>query len=287
MHGPSPCYHNGLSVRRHCVIMGGGRGGGVSRGCSPASTRARRPSSCGRAQRSVVPSAPRRGEKEWGVSQPEIVSRARPVVPKTARRTLTREIIETIVLTLLIFFAVHYSIQPYQVDGPSMQPGLVSDCDAPSSTHCERVLVNLLAYDFGAPARGDVIVFHPPTSTDPNLYYVKRIIARPGDTIQVTPSSVYVNGVALNEPYIAGYGTPPLAGDETVGGCSAGSAMTTLGKDEYWVMGDNRTDSVDSRCFGPIARQSIVGKADGIVWPFDSIQWLRDYSGVFAGVGKP
>jgi signal peptidase I len=220
------------------------------------------------------------------VSQSSILSQERSASPKVRRRTLTREIIETAVLTLLIFFAVHYSVQPYRVDGPSMQPGLVSDCDALSPKHCERVLVNLLAYDFSTPARGDVIVFHPPTSNDPNLYYVKRIIAVPGDTIEITPSSVLVNGVTLKEPYIAGYGKSPIAGDETVSGCTAGLAPTVLGKGEYWVMGDNRTDSVDSRCFGPIARQSIVGKADAIVWPFDSIKWLPDYSGVFASAAK-
>ena len=220
------------------------------------------------------------------MSQSSTVGQRRPVVAQSTRRTLTREIIETIVLTLLIFFAVHFSVQPYQVDGPSMQPGLVSDCDAPHPAHCERVLVNLLAYDFGSPARGDVVVFHPPTSTDPNLYYVKRIIAVPGDTIQVTPSSVLVNGVALKEPYIAGYGSSPIAGDETAGTCSEATAPITLSKDVYWVMGDNRTDSVDSRCFGPIARQSMVGKADAIVWPLDSIQWLRDYSGIFSSVAK-
>ncbi|MGZ3676878.1 MAG: signal peptidase I, partial [Ktedonobacterales bacterium] len=84
---------------------------------------------------------------------------------------LAREIIETVVLTLLIFFAVHFSVQPFRVDGPSMQPGLHTD---------ELVLVNLLTYDFSAPQRGDVIVFHPPTSvdavTDGSVQYVKRII---------------------------------------------------------------------------------------------------------------
>jgi signal peptidase I len=220
------------------------------------------------------------------LSQPSAVGQRRPAVPKSTRRTLTREIIETIVLTLLIFFAVHFSIQPYQVDGPSMQPGLVSDCEAPHPAHCERVLVNLLAYDFGSPARGDVVVFHPPTSNDPNLYYVKRIIAVPGDTIQVTPSSVLVDGIALKEQYIAGYGSAPIAGDETAGTCSEATAPITLGTDEYWVMGDNRSDSLDSRCFGPIARQSMVGKADAVVWPLNAIQWLRDYSGVFTGIGK-
>ncbi|MFI5271762.1 MAG: signal peptidase I [Ktedonobacterales bacterium] len=217
----------------------------------------------------------------------------RPVA-KPKPKNFTREVIETIVLTLLIFFAVHFSIQPYQVDGPSMQPGLVSDCDQPHPTHCERVLVNLLAYDFATPAHADVVVFYPPTNTARDCSgsdatrecYVKRIIGVPGDTIQITPTSVLVNGVALKEPYIANAGSAAALGSQTDGYCAEATQPIKLGQNEYWMMGDNRTDSVDSRCFGPVARQSIIGKADAIVWPFDSIQWLHDYSSVFAHAEK-
>jgi signal peptidase I len=202
------------------------------------------------------------------------------IVPKTRaagtkRRTLSREIVETIVLTLLIYFAVHFSIQPYAVDGPSMQPGLHTG---------EKVLVNLLVYDFGSPKRGDVIVFHPPTTNDPNLYYVKRVIAVPGDTIEISPTAVYVNGTLLHEPYIAS-----VSGDSPFDQNALNPGVTpqrTLGKDQYWVMGDNRTNSVDSRFFGPISRQSIVGKADAVVWPLNVFQWLPDETSVFAGAGQ-
>lgn len=200
-----------------------------------------------------------------------------PKSPATGskRHSLSREIVETVVLTLLIYFAVHFSVQPYAVDGPSMQPGLHTG---------EKVLVNLLAYDFGAPKRGDVIVFHPPTSNDPNLYYVKRIIAMPGDTIQIQPTAVYVNGKQLREPYIA-----KVSSDSPFDQSDVNSVVvppTTLGKDQYWVMGDNRTDSVDSRFFGPINRRSIVGKADAVVWPLSSFTWLPDETGVFEGVNR-
>src|SRR5579859_5895766 len=111
---------------------------------------------------------------------------------------VAREIVETVVLTLLIFFAVHFSVQPYRVYGPSMQPGLRTD---------DYVLVNLLTYDFAGPQRGDVIVFYPPSNpfhdcTPPHDCFVKRIIGIPGDTITITPNAVIVNGVKLNEPYI-------------------------------------------------------------------------------------
>src|SRR5262249_15171810 len=159
---------------------------------------------------------------------------------------------------------VHFSIQPFRVDGPSMQPGLHTD---------ELVLVNLLTYTFGTPQRGDVIVFHPPS--DPEHQFVKRIIGLPGDTVTLTPTSVTVDGTALHEPYIAPL---PPDGEENTIGCltfdAKGASQFVLQKDQYWVMGDNRLDSQDSRCFGAIARQSIVGKAEMVVFPFGSIHWL-------------
>jgi signal peptidase I len=183
------------------------------------------------------------------------------------RSHIIREITETIVLTLLIFFAVHFSVQPFRVNGPSMQPNLHTN---------NLVLVNLLAYDFGSPQRGDVIVFHPPISSDGSEYYVKRIIAVPGDTIQLTATAVIVDGKKLSEPYIN-----TLQGDIE----NPNVVPTrTLQKDQYWVMGDNRDNSQDSRFFGPIARSAIIGKAEVVIWPINSLEWLRNYSYVFAGM---
>ncbi len=110
--------------------------------------------------------------------------------PRTAaprrRAHLAREIIETLVLTLVIFLAVHFSVQTFRVDGESMMPGLNTD---------EYVLVNKLAYLFHGPSRGDVIVFQYPV--DPRQDFIKRVIGLPGDTIKITPTQVYVNGVLL------------------------------------------------------------------------------------------
>ena len=178
-----------------------------------------------------------------------------------------REVIETVVLTLLIFFAVHFSVQPFFVDGPSMQPGLHTG---------ELVMVNLLAYDFSAPQRGDVIVFHPPD--DPSQQYVKRIIGIPGDTVTVTPSAVYVDNTLLKEPYI--YPLQPGQNESPV----AIPAMK-LGPGQYFVLGDNRLNSRDSRYFpSPVTRQMIIGKVEFVMWPLGNMQWLKDYSRVFAGV---
>ena len=185
-----------------------------------------------------------------------------------------REIIQTVALTLLIFLAVHFSIQPFRVDGPSMQPGLHTD---------ELVLVNLLTYDFGTPQRGDVIVFHPPG--DPDQQFVKRIIGVPGDTVTLTPTSVAVDGKVLNEPYISHI---PQGAEENAVGCldfgPKGSVQVVLQKDQYYVMGDNRLNSQDSRCFGTISRQRIVGKAEVVLFPLNSIHWLPSYAAVFQKV---
>lgn len=201
------------------------------------------------------------------------VSNARIVRPGAAAtdsgQKFVREVVETVLLTLLIFFAVHFSVQPFRVDGPSMQPGLHTG---------EYVVVNLLTYDFTAPQRGDVIVFHPPDS--PDTPYVKRIVAIPGDMVSVTADAIYVNGVKLNEPYISAL-APGQPENPTV------IPSLKLDKDQYFVLGDNRINSQDSRFFSrPVTRQMIVGKAELVIWPVTSLQWIRNYSSVFAGIKR-
>lgn len=185
-----------------------------------------------------------------------------------------REILETVILTALIFLAVHFSIQPYRVDGPSMRPGLHTD---------ELLIVNLLTYHFGSPRRGDVVVLHPPS--DGGSQYVKRIIGIPGDTIVLTPSGVSVDGIPLHEPYIEQIAPGE---DMNIGGCLDFSANAqiriVLQKNQYYVMGDNRRDSLDSRCFGPVTADRLIGKAEVVIFPLDGLHWLSDYSSIFAGV---
>lgn len=183
------------------------------------------------------------------------------------KTNIAREIIETVVLTLLIFFAVHFSVQPYFVDGPSMQPGLHTG---------ELVVVNLLTYDFSSPQRGDVIVFHPPD--DPGQQYVKRIIGLPGDTITITANAVIVDGKKLNEPYIHSL-APGEAESPVV------ISNLKLGAGQYFVLGDNRDNSRDSRFFpSPVTRQMIIGKAEVVAWPLNALEWIQNYSNVFAGI---
>jgi signal peptidase I len=179
-----------------------------------------------------------------------------------------REVVETLLLTALVYLAVSNSVQYMRIDGPSMQPGLQPE---------QGVIVNKLAYIFGAPSRGDVIVFHTPVT--PSQEYIKRIIAIPGDTIALTDTSVTVNGAQLKEPYVNPADTGPNENGQVI-------PPTKLGPGEYWVMGDNRGNSIDSRSFGFVPRQNIIGKAEMVVWPLTAIHRIPTYSEVFVGVGK-
>ncbi len=181
------------------------------------------------------------------------------------QQALLREITTTLLITIVLFLGLRYSAQAVPLDGPSMQPGLHKD---------ERVLVNSLAYIFSQPQRGDVIVFHPPNALTER--YIKRVIGLPGDTIRLTLTNVYVNGVKLNEPYIAPtpYGFLENQEPETV----------HLGTDQFFVMGDNRTDSTDSRSFGPITQREIIGKAEFVVWPLNDFHDISNYAETFADI---
>lgn len=174
---------------------------------------------------------------------------------------LLREIIETVLLTVIIFLAISFVIQSYHVDGSSMEPGLNSR---------ELVMVNKLAYlpIFGKPGRGDVIVFHAPI--DPGKDFIKRIIGLPGDTIKTDDTHVWVNGVQLNEPYIM------------PGGLKSAVLQRTVPADQYFVMGDNRPVSDDSRDWGFVPKDAIVGKAMIVYWP--SWEIINTFPAVYANV---
>lgn len=176
------------------------------------------------------------------------------------RSHLAREIVETVALTLLIFIAIRFVIQSYRVDGPSMQPGLSTN---------EYVLVNKVTYLFHVPVRGDVIVFHYPG--DPTKDFIKRIIGIPGDVIRTNSTDVWVNGQKLSEPYISVPANP--------------SANTwKVPQNEYFVMGDNRDVSDDSRYWGDVPKDFIVGKAVVVYWPFNNWQVINTYPSVYAHI---
>ncbi|MEO6987523.1 MAG: signal peptidase I [Aquihabitans sp.] len=133
----------------------------------------------------------------------------------------------------------------------------------------DRVLVNKLSYQFGDPSRGDVVVFErPPGETGAIKDLIKRVVAKPGEHIAIHDGSVWINGSQVTESYTNGKPSDPMV--ECSGGANAGIETPEgllIPEGHVFVMGDNRTNSHDSRCFGPIAEDSIVGRAFLILWP--------------------
>jgi signal peptidase I len=163
------------------------------------------------------------------------------VEPLRKPSTLLRSIIEIFVLTAIIFLIVNTAIGRFQIQGPSMQPNLQEG---------ERVIVDKISYSLLPPQRGDIIVFDGHGSVD----LIKRIIALPGETIEIQGGQVFINGAVLDEPYLE----HPTSSDVQA---------QQVATDHYFVMGDNRGNSQDSRTFGPIPTKEIVGRAWIIYWP--------------------
>ncbi len=177
---------------------------------------------------------------------------------------LLREVLEVAILTLLLFVVVHLVVQNYRVDGPSMTPTLLNH---------EYILVDKATYALGKPQRGDVIVFAWPR--DPSQDFVKRVIGVPGDTVRVSANGVVtVDGVTINEPYTLDLLNPYPPN------------TWTLGPNEYFVLGDNRGDSSDSRDWGPVPQADIIGKATLVYWPFGEVHVLHDWSNVYTSIHK-
>jgi signal peptidase I len=130
----------------------------------------------------------------------------------------------------------------------------------------DRVLVNKLSYRFGDPSRGDIIVFdRPSAATDATIKeLIKRVIGLPGETIETRDGQVWINGAPLEEPWLRLEDTG-CPGSETPSGIPA----QVVPEGTVWVMGDNRCDSTDSRVFGPIDQDTIVGRAFVRIWPLD------------------
>jgi signal peptidase I len=206
------------------------------------------------------------------------------------RAHLAREVVETLLLTGLIFLVVHFSIQSRPVSTPSMENGLQPN---------QSIVVNSLAYLFSAPHRGDVIVLHRhhiPTapgkipdgcSADSGTNgkfmtcdFVKRVIGVPGDTIQVTPIQIILNGVVLKEPYVL-----LQQPDEPPNGAVIGPVK--LGSDQFFVLGDNRQNSADSRFWeSPVLRHDVVGRVVMVFLPLNNLHWLPSYSSVYDAASK-
>ena len=177
--------------------------------------------------------------------------------------TIIKEILQTALISLGIFFFVYiFLVQPHRIKGESMNPNFADG---------ELILTEKVSYYIYKPQRGDVVVFKAPKTT--RVDFIKRIIGLPGENVKIEDGTVFINGQKLIEPYET---------QKTQGGMSI-----TLLENQYFVLGDNREASSDSRSFGPIERNTIKGKAWLVYWPITRSgrsQGLRIISSINYGI---
>lgn len=155
------------------------------------------------------------------------------------------EVAKVVVISLAIIIPIRYFlIQPFYVKGASMEPNFFD---------YEYLIIDEISYRFNDPARGDVIVLKDPRNR--SQYFIKRIIGLPGETVEVDDGVIEIDGEVLDEdPYL----------DVATGGDIA----VTLGEGQYFILGDNRSASLDSRVFGPVDEKEIIGRVWIRAWPF-------------------
>ena len=158
-------------------------------------------------------------------------------------KTLVIEIIGTLLAGVVIFILINISVQYSIVEGSSMEPNLHDG---------QRLLINKIAYS--NPQRGDVIIFPPPHVANPEKDFIKRIIGMPGEIIEIKDGVVYINDSPLDEPYI-------------VDNAGIDMPLTVVPDGQYFVLGDNRGNSSDSRQGWTVPGEDIVGKAWLSIWP--------------------
>ncbi|MCB9812784.1 MAG: signal peptidase I [Pseudomonadales bacterium] len=177
------------------------------------------------------------------------------------------DLLETTVIGLSFFLIVYlFFMQPHQVNGLSMFPNFDSG---------DYVLTDKVSYRTGEPQRGDVIVFHAPPEagcpTGTGCDFIKRVIGVPGDRVAVHDGNVYLNDEKLEETYLP-------EDYKTIEGKFIVGRTVTIGPNEYFALGDNRSHSSDSRVWGPVSSSEIVGKAFFRYWPMDKIGPIKNVS---------
>ena len=224
----------------------------------------------------------KRLEPDYPAAEPE--SEANATSSSTSARRAVREVVETILLALVIFVAVRALVLNFKVDGRSMMPNLINH---------EMLLVNRnvyfhfdlnelrnvlpgddtdeedIVYPLHPPERGDIIVFNPPLNVPSDKPYIKRVIGLAGDTVVIRDGSVFVNDIELEEPYIASGITDCESGREC--------GPVDVPEGEVFVLGDNRGDSSDSRVFGPVPIDNVIGKAWITYWPLSEFDIVPHY----------
>lgn len=178
-----------------------------------------------------------------------------PALRRERGSSLLSSLVEVVIIVgtafILALLIQQFVVKPFYIPSESMENTLLKG---------NRVLVNRFVYRFSDPKPGDVVVFHPPSS--PKEDYIKRVVAVAGDTVEVRDGRLYVNGVAQNEPYLK---------QQFIEGAFP---ETKVPPGKFWAMGDNRNQSGDSRVFGAVEVDKILGKAFMIYWPVTRIGGL-------------
>jgi len=173
---------------------------------------------------------------------------------RSAASSLLREIAEVVVLAAILYFGISFAVQAVHVEGLSMWATLDNN---------DYLIANKIDYRLHAPQRGDIVILRPPTNNTTD--FIKRIIALPGERLLIRDGAIYINGHKLDEPYL-----PDEWTQQTNAGKYSEGQGAVIPPNEYFVMGDNRNRSQDSRFFGPIGRDRIDGKAWFRIWPLNN-----------------
>jgi len=207
------------------------------------------------------------------------MSTDQPQSTKSKFTELVKEYLPTLAVAGLVVFVVRTFIaEPRYIPTSSMEPTLQIN---------DRLIIEKLSYRFRKPERGEVVVFNPPAVSvvpDASKVYIKRLIGLPGDRISIREGTVFINDKALNEPYIkeAPDYTLPTDDFSKCEGCFQPPEITqtivknqkilsfTVPQGSYWMMGDNRNNSLDSHAWGFLPEQNIVGRASFRYWPLDN-----------------
>ncbi|MEI8166788.1 MAG: signal peptidase I [Chloroflexales bacterium] len=216
------------------------------------------------------PDFPRTESSPWA---PELEG-TRPTEAPLRVRRVVRELLETALFILLVFFIVRGIVQNFKIEGSSMEPTLHTsqyilvnklvyfhfDLNAPLRLlPGQEKLSQRIIYPFHQPQRGDIVVFEYPR--DVSKDYIKRVIGLPGDQLEVRDGKVFINGTQIDQPFLQGASTFCLTG----GACQSGPVHVPAG--EIFVMGDNRGNSSDSREWGALPLDRVVGQAWVIYYP--------------------
>ncbi|MEO8364085.1 MAG: signal peptidase I [Ilumatobacteraceae bacterium] len=188
------------------------------------------------------------------------------VKSNTAARTIRDWVIVIVVALVIALLVRMFVLQQFYISGPSMQSTLQQD---------NRVLVNKLSYRLHGIGRGDVVVFDRVTSNGQTVQHddlIKRVIGLSGDVVEIKDCVVLVNHEIIDEPYL---NSDDLAQSSLDDRCRVPTlAPQTVPAHKIFVMGDNRPQSFDSRMFGPINEDLVVGRAFVVLWPLSAIKWL-------------